>query len=367
MQASTINVGIVGLGPIAEDHAAAIHATEEMALVACTDIELAKAEWWAQRHGGGCRAFTSFDDMLADPAGTLDAVVVAVPDEFHKELAIAAMERHMSVMVENSPAMNLDEASAMVAVSEDMQLPLLASFPVLYANPVLEGQTARVEGLGRRFAGTAIWDRRTEDPFWNRGPANPFHDQSHHLAALVGQILGYPRPLRLLAAQSDNVGRAYATSAGLLGGAGGRSGAPNPALFVGVDYSSVSVTFDDGSQWTIRSSVLGHHDREEAVLVEVSGARGTLTVWPGGTGSGGTTEGQRPKLVHRHFGNPATTIIDVPSLPRHDALQLQAEHWRDVIRGGVTPRFGGPEILWLMQIARLRQLSVEHHGREVEL
>ncbi|HRW07030.1 MAG TPA: Gfo/Idh/MocA family oxidoreductase [Caldilineaceae bacterium] len=63
-----------------------------------------------------CKAYNSFDEVLADPA--VDLVVLATPNDLHATYAIRAMEAGKHVVTDKPMAVTLDEAKQMVATAE---------------------------------------------------------------------------------------------------------------------------------------------------------------------------------------------------------------------------------------------------------
>lgn len=63
-----------------------------------------------------CKAYHSFDEVLADPA--VDLVVLATPNDLHAPFAIRAMEAGKDVVTDKPMCITLAEADAMVATAE---------------------------------------------------------------------------------------------------------------------------------------------------------------------------------------------------------------------------------------------------------
>lgn len=350
---ATLQVAILGLGPVAAAHANAIRAVEGMELVACADVVPGKADAWAAEHGGGCRAFTSLGEMATTVQ--LDGLVIATPDADHANSAISAMRDYgLSPLLENSPTHAAAEAEEILLVSEGEQLPVLASMPWVHANPIARTPAVTEEVLGRRFTARAHWHRRSQDPFWNRGPADPWHNQSHHLIAVLGDIFGWPDPVRLKGKASGDVGHHHTT------------GAFSPALFGEVDHSTAVIDLAGDVYWIIESSVLGHHWEPEAVRAELWGGAAKLKILPDVTDAGEDPEQHMPQFLGDLFGHQTTATLHLPSLPRRDAFRRQALHWREVMRRRAIPRVGASQILWLMRIDEMYRSSVAARGRELE-
>lgn len=65
----------------------------------------------------GLKVYESLEDLLADPA--IDIVTVAVPNNFHKEISIAAMKSGKNVVCEKPVTMNAGELEEIIAVRNE--------------------------------------------------------------------------------------------------------------------------------------------------------------------------------------------------------------------------------------------------------
>ena len=105
---SKFRFGIVGTGGIARQHAAALQAlSDDATLVACADVELARAQQFAATFEVS-RAYNSARAML--DAGGLDVVCVCTPHPQHAEPLILAAERGIHGVVEKPMTPTLAEA-----------------------------------------------------------------------------------------------------------------------------------------------------------------------------------------------------------------------------------------------------------------
>ena len=373
-EAGEIKVGIVGLREksVSEAHALAVHGTPGLILVACADTRDGRAQEWAREHGRGCAAFTSLHDMATALDGRLDAVILAVPDRFHAALAIEAMrEFGLYVLVEKPPTETLAEAEEMVAVSRKMQRPLLCGTVYVHSYPHIR-QAVTAESLGKLFSAVAWWDRRRGAVFWREGPADPFVDQGVHLIALLGDIFGWPEPVRLKAIESNVVGREATINVGVFND-GEWGGQPlDPAKWKGPDVAEVHIDFhgDPGAEptvlhWTVRASVLGNYPSSEQIVAEVKRARGTLRI-PVLTGKVDPAI-HRPQLYEERWNGQWNAQLRQPLPPDIDqTFRNQARHWNRVIRLQEPPRVGGSQILWLMRIIDKYRQSVDAGGSELQ-
>ncbi|MBN1918896.1 MAG: Gfo/Idh/MocA family oxidoreductase [Verrucomicrobia bacterium] len=109
---SQVKMGVLGCGSIAEiAHFPSIAKTDGLKLQAVCDInektvKAAKNKWKAEK------AYTDYKEMFAD-AG-LDAVIIATPNNVHRNQAVAAAKAGLHVIVEKPLAITNTEAWAIV-------------------------------------------------------------------------------------------------------------------------------------------------------------------------------------------------------------------------------------------------------------
>jgi predicted dehydrogenase len=109
---SKTKVSIVGLGAIAQiAHLPAISSMEDTEIVSVCDTEKSKAKTIAEKYGIK-NFYTDFEKMLDETEA--DALIIAAPTNFHKELTLKAFKKGLDVLVEKPLARYYDEASEIV-------------------------------------------------------------------------------------------------------------------------------------------------------------------------------------------------------------------------------------------------------------
>jgi predicted dehydrogenase len=107
-----LNIGVVGAGLVAQTaHLSAVRKSRTTKLHALCDT----AEDLLHRVAGihqPTKTFTDYDAMLDDDG--VDAVIVAVADEFHAPLTVRALEAGKHVLVEKPMATTVEDAEAIV-------------------------------------------------------------------------------------------------------------------------------------------------------------------------------------------------------------------------------------------------------------
>lgn len=114
MKDGVVGYAVVGCGGMGRIHAAAAARDPRSRLVAAVDTTLARAEVVAGPLG--CRASTSFAEVLADDA--VDAVIIALPHTLHRDFCVQASNAGKHVIIEKPLSVTLDEADAMLAAAE---------------------------------------------------------------------------------------------------------------------------------------------------------------------------------------------------------------------------------------------------------
>jgi len=116
--------GIIGAGVISAYHAKAIQAHPDGQIVAVADVVKPSLDKFVAEYGG--EGMTDLEAMLRRP--DIDAVCVCSPTFLHARHAIAAMEAGKHVIVEKSMAINLKDATKMIAAASDRNVKLAVIF-----------------------------------------------------------------------------------------------------------------------------------------------------------------------------------------------------------------------------------------------
>ena len=109
-----IRFAVIGLSGMGMAHIAAIRADARARLAAVCDIDPAKREQ-AAALGKDVRIFADYRDALA--CRDVDAVVIVVPDQMHREIAVAALAAGKHVLCEKPMALTIEDCRAMIDAS----------------------------------------------------------------------------------------------------------------------------------------------------------------------------------------------------------------------------------------------------------
>lgn len=104
----SLRTAVIGIGHLGRHHARLLGALAGASLVAVVDTVHERAMDAAA--ATGARALTDHRDLLDD----VDAVIVAVPTEIHREIAVPFLERGVAVLVEKPMSRSIADADAML-------------------------------------------------------------------------------------------------------------------------------------------------------------------------------------------------------------------------------------------------------------
>ena len=112
MADSPLRLGVVGVGHLGKHHARIAAGVAGARLTAVADTQRDRAV--AAAAAAGAKVFEDYRDLF----GQVDAVTVAAPTEKHHEIALAFLERGVSVLVEKPITRSLTEADALIVAAK---------------------------------------------------------------------------------------------------------------------------------------------------------------------------------------------------------------------------------------------------------
>lgn len=107
IKANVASIGVIGSGGMGARHIRNLASQTPAQVVAIMDVDRERAEAVAASIGGS-KVYTNANALIADPS--VGAVIIASPDPFHAEAALACIEAGKPVLCEKSLATNLADA-----------------------------------------------------------------------------------------------------------------------------------------------------------------------------------------------------------------------------------------------------------------
>ena len=323
-----IRVGLAGLGSMGRNHLRILSSISGASLVAVADpvVEMVAAA----TAGSQVRGFDDPLEMIA--SADLDAVVIAAPTTAHVDLAHAAIERGLAVLVEKPLAASVADARGIVDAAALAGIPVQVGHVERFNPAVLE--LGRLLEAGWLSTVYAIVSRRA-GPFPARiRDVGVTVDLATHDVDILSWIAG-ERPIRVYAEVAQ---RLHATHEDLLFGLihfpSGATGMLDVNWLTPAKRRQLSVIGEEG-------------------MFELDYLTQRLTFT--------RTDIAHPKAIR---GFAQTFTGDVAELPVVNAEPLAAEidAFLGVVRAGGRPVVSGEDGLWAVIIANaLLEAAAERH------
>jgi predicted dehydrogenase len=329
-----IRVAIVGAGAIAwQRHGPGyldLARSGGLKIVGVADVDPAAAARLARVLG--TEAFPSLAQLL-DRARP-HALSVCVPNRFHAESTIHALEAGVHVLCEKPPAVTVEEAEAMAEAAERNRRTLL--YGMLYRHAV-PWAPRFVPELGDIYLAKAKWLRRRGIPaqpgFTSKAVqgGGAFIDLGVHVVDLAWYLMGRPRPLRVGGTMYAHIGTT--TEVGLLG--------PVDRTKFEVEDTALGAIMCAGQRrLQFEAAYASNQRRRESMQVTLVGANATLSVRLMTTQTRATRR-FCPTMYGERHAHLLDTVIAEPRPPTvEEAWRLQMAHFVACVRGEVEPIAG---------------------------
>ena len=270
---SNIRVGIIGTGKIfANAHGTAWESSPHVQVTAVTDVYRPAAEEQAKRFGTD-RVYTDYREMLEREQ--LDAVDICVPNVYHSEVAIAALERGINVFCEKPDAVNPLEAQRMAdtAARAGKLLMVMRNNRFTQQAQFLK-RYIESGAMGEIYAARAGWLRRRGVPGrggWFTTKAlsggGPLIDLGVHMIDVATWLMGNPKPVTVSGSAYTKFANAKMTGAAV------RRGASSEGVFDVEDLASGYIRFDNQASMQIEFSWASNIEEDSLKFVELRGTR----------------------------------------------------------------------------------------------
>src|SRR4051812_899277 len=127
-----LRVGVVGVGVMGSNHARVFADLPGVRLAGVVDPDRKQRDFVCGALQ--CNGYSEIDGLLADG---VDALTIAAPTHFHRDIALAAIERGVHVMVEKPIATTVEEGEAIIAAARKAGVTLMVGHVERF-NPAVE-------------------------------------------------------------------------------------------------------------------------------------------------------------------------------------------------------------------------------------
>ena len=129
----TVNVGVIGVGAMGENHVRVYHKIEEANLIAVSDVSERALKKIEKKYGA--KGYTDYCELLQNP--DIEVVSVCVPTTFHHAVVMEAIKHKKHILVEKPIAFTLTEAEEMIEAAKEAGV-ILATGHVERFNPAVQ-------------------------------------------------------------------------------------------------------------------------------------------------------------------------------------------------------------------------------------
>lgn len=319
-----IKLGIIGAGNIGNVHLKEFSDLKDWCeITTVTDVYAPLAVSRAKEYGIANVAGTA-QELIHSPE--VDAVVVAVPNQFHESLAVEALSAGKHVLLEKPMGMNAEAARNIYKASRQTDRRLMVahqmrweSIPMQIKEQVNRGELGRIytakTGLYRRkgIPGWGTWFTRMD-----QSGGGPLIDIGVHMLDLALHLMGNPKPVSVY-------GSTYAEFGPRKKGIGTWGKPDWEGIYDVEDFATALIKMEDGSSLTLEVSWAVHMDTDSSPFLHLMGTDGGAS-YRGGSG----------KLLTEKFDRTSEVELKKPEEDEGPRRRL-SRHFLECIREGKEP------------------------------
>lgn len=321
-----LRVGIIGCG-IGVFHLEGYEKDPRVEVVALAGLDTDRCIALQNRFGVP-RRYGEYQELLAEP--DIDAVSIAVPNNLHKPVTLAALAAGKHVLVEKPLAQNSTDGEEMVRAAEASGKVVMILFNRRGRHDVQIVQQEVAAGrLGRIYHAKAFWMRRSGIPglgswFTNKTLAGggPLIDLGVHVLDMALWIMGNPKPVAVSAATYNELG-----TRGKGQWQGGRFTVTPGVPYEVEDFATALIRFEDGATLQLDASWAGYTRHSDEFGVSFMGSDGGAEIHAKDYADTGTL-----KLFGDIDGTP--TVTEPRLLSRHGHGEIIRRFVSAILDGG---------------------------------
>ena len=315
--AQRVNIGVIGAGFVGRVHMSKFRTLEGVTLAGVADTNRDQAEA-AARAWGVEAVFESVDSLLS--TDMIQAVVVAVPNRFHADLAVKAVDAGKHVLLEKPMAMNAEEARKIVDARKRSGKTLMIGHQMRWQWLSLNLKEQVENGdLGRIYAAKTQMMRKKGVPGWGSwftrkadSGGGALIDIGVHMLDLSLWLMGNPKPVSVF-------GKTYAEFGPLKRGLGSWGTPEWDGRCDVEDLATAIITMEDGSTLGLDVSWAVHTDSDNKHAIHLMGTEGGASLY-----------GSHLKYVGQKFGSSFDVEVTPPETA-DDQRILLSQHFIDCI------------------------------------
>lgn len=271
-----LKMAIIGSGQIAQvTHIPNYQSMKDAEILGVCDTSLDTAKMTAEKFG-----IKNYYDSHKKMLGELkpDAVTICVPNKFHSQITLDALQAGCHVFCEKPPAITAKEAEEMASKAEETGKLLSYGFHFRASEHVafLKDRIAKGK-MGQIYHTEVKWHRRRGIPGWgcftnkDMQGGGPLIDIGAHMLDCALYLMDYPKISYVCASSSDQIGKT--SKVGLMG-------EWNPEHFTVEDGIFGYVRFANGTSLDIQTSFAINRKEKDVRSVKLFGSKEGADLFP---------------------------------------------------------------------------------------
>jgi predicted dehydrogenase len=323
MSTKSIQLGIIGAGNIGNVHMAAFKQLPDIHIAAVTDVYLPLAAERAAQYEID-KVYPDAQKLLEDPY--IDAVVIAVSNEWHAPIAVQALEAGKHVMLEKPMALNVQSAKQIVEAERQTGKVVMIPHQLRWESIAMQVKEQVEKGaLGHIYHAKANWTRRKGIPGWGtwftqmgKSGGGPLIDIGVHMLDLTLHLMGNAKPISVF-------GATYAEFGPHRRGIG-TWGKPNwNGLYDVEDLATALIKLDTGATLSLDVSWAALIETDNQPHIQLLGSSG-----------GASIRGSKGKLLSEVFDHEVDVDLVVPAKDEGSRYRMNC-HFIECIQDGKQP------------------------------
>jgi predicted dehydrogenase len=151
-----VNIGVIGTGAIARVHIPALKSLEEKCqIVAICDVNEGALKFWGDRLKlPDEKRYKNYQELINDPL--VEIVDILLPNQFHRDTAVAAANAGKHVIVEKPIARTLEETNDIIKAAEKNSVKLMSAHNRRYCRTFSLAKQAMAK-IGKPYAVSCEW------------------------------------------------------------------------------------------------------------------------------------------------------------------------------------------------------------------
>ncbi len=137
-----LNIGVIGLGNIGQKHCDALRQIRQASVVAVSDINVPVLDKTAASLNA--TPYADYKQLLQHPG--LEAVIVALPDQLHRDPVVLAAQAGKHILVEKPIATTEADAKQMIQAAEENGVKLMVGFTLHFIPHYIQARNAVASG-----------------------------------------------------------------------------------------------------------------------------------------------------------------------------------------------------------------------------